>query len=435
MAGERFVTLGLARVRSAWFDDVARWATSGSLAMDFVKTVSTDEVRARLDSGRPFSALLIDGGLPGIDRDLLELARERGCAVVVITGDSGRDWRSVGAAATLPPDFDRAALESALAEHATPIGCADDIPGQPVIAEREPGFRARTIAVTGPGGTGRSLVAAAIAQGFAADAAHSDTVLLADLALHADQAMLHDARDVIPGVLELVEGHRSGAPSPDDVRSLTFDIVARRYRLLLGLRRHRDWTALRPRALNAALDGLRRAFTLVVADVDDDLEGEALTRSVDVEDRNLLARSTVRVADIVVVVGVGGPKGVHSLLRVVRDCLAAGVRSDRIVLVVNRVPKRGSGRSETAQTIGELLLASHPGETIVSPIFVPERRHLDEVLRDVAAIPAALVDPVTAAVRARLDAIVDQPVQRAEQDDLVPVEIGSLGEWDEEIAG
>ena len=86
---DRYVALGLARVRSPWFTDVARWATSGSLAMDFVKTVSIDEVRARLESGRPFSILLIDGGLPGIDRDLLELAAERGCAVVVVADEGG----------------------------------------------------------------------------------------------------------------------------------------------------------------------------------------------------------------------------------------------------------------------------------------------------------------------------------------------------------
>ena len=42
-------------------------ATSGSLAMDFVKTVSAGEVRARLESGRPFSALRVDGGVFTID--------------------------------------------------------------------------------------------------------------------------------------------------------------------------------------------------------------------------------------------------------------------------------------------------------------------------------------------------------------------------------
>lgn len=433
MGSERYVTLGVARVRSAWFGDVARWATSGSLSMDFVKAMSLEEVRSRLESGRPFSALLVDGGLPGIDRDLLESARERACAVIVIAARD-RDWTSLGAAAQLPPDFERADLEAVLADHASPIGTADDLPGQPVDDEPDAGFRARTVAVTGPGGTGRSVVAAALAQGFAADVAHADTVVLADLALHADQAMLHDARDVIPGVLELVESHRAGTPSAEEVRSLTFDIVARRYRLLLGLRRHRDWTALRPRALRAALDGLRRAFTVVVADVDDDLEGEDVTGSADVEDRNLLARTTVSMADVVVVVGACGPKGVHSLLRVVRELLDIGVEAGRVVPVVNRAPRRGPARAETSRTVTELLMASHPAHRVLSPVFLPERRHLDDLLRDGSPLPAVLVEPVVQAVRVRLDDL-DTVPSAPTTDEPVPVEVGSLGEWDEEVAG
>lgn len=435
MATERYVALGLARVRTPWFSDVSRWATSGSLAMDFVKTVSTGEVRARLESGRPFSALLIDGGMPGIDRDLLELAREHGCAPIVVVDGAARDWSAIGAADTLPTDFGRTQLEAALAEHATPIGRADDLPGQVQLDDGwGGGFRAPVVAVTGPGGTGRSVVAMAVAQGAGAGPVHADTVVLADLALHADQAMLHDARDVIPGVLELVEAHRSGAPAPEDVRALTFDIVSRRYRLLLGLRRHRDWTAIRPRALRSALDGLRRSFTLVVADVDDDLEGEATTGSADVEDRNLLARTTIAAADVVVVVGAPGPKGAHSLLRVVRDCIASGVTPDRIVPVVNRAPRSRTVRTETSRAITELLAASNPGQSVLSPVFLPERKQLDDLLRDGAALPEALVGPVDQAVQARLE-VLDDRTPAPSPDEPVLVEAGSLGTWDEEVAG
>jgi len=434
MPSERYVALGLARVRAPWFSEVARWATSGSLAMDFVKTVSAEEVRARLASGRPFSALLVDGGLPGIDRDLLELAREHGCAPLVVVDGPARDWRAIGAADTLPAGFGRTELESVLAEHATPIGRADDLPGQVELPEEHGGFRARVVAVTGPGGTGRSVVAMALAQGMAAEPEHADTVVLADLALHADQAVLHDAGDVIPGILELVEAHRSGAPTPEEVRALTFDVVDRRYRLLLGLRRHRDWTALRPRAVRAALDGLRRSATLVVADVDDDLEGEAATGSADVEDRNLLARTAIDLADVVVVVGAPGTKGAHSLLRVVRDCLAAGVRADRIVAVVNRAPRGRSARAELARAVTELLAASDPGRTLLSPVFVPERRGLDDVLRDGVPLPDALVQPIAGAVRSRLESV---PERRVPSPSHAPVlvQAGSLGSWDEEAAG
>lgn len=433
MPSERYVALGLARVRTPWFTDVARWSTSGFIALDFLKAVSVDEVRARLDSGRPFSVLLIDGGLAGIDRDLFAHAREHGCEVVVV-GGGDRDWAAVGASATLPAEFGPGELELVLAEVATPIGLADDVPGQPVADTARSGYRAPTVAVTGPGGTGRSTAAIALAQGFAADVTHADTVVLADLALHADQAMLHDARDVIPGVLELVESHRSGTPGPEEVRALTFDIVERRYRLLLGLRRHRDWTALRPRAVRAGVDGLRQAFTLVVADIDDDLEDEAVTGSADVQDRNLLARTTIDLADIVVVVGTPGAKGVHSLLRVVRACLAAGVDAERLVIAVNRAARRGPQRSETARAISELLVASHPGETILSPVFLPERRQVDDLLRDGAQLPASIVDPLTDAVRDRLHAVA-RPEAPVADDDPVPVAVGSLGHWDEEVAG
>lgn len=431
---ERYVALGLARVRTSWFGDVSRWATSGQLAMDFVKTVSVGEVRARLESGRPFSALLVDGGMPGVDRDLLELAREQGCAPIVVVDDPVRNWAVMGAVHTLPTDFGLSELEVALAEHAAPIGRIDDLPGRVELPTTlDLGFRAQVVAVTGPGGTGRSLVAMAVAQGAAADPSHADTVVLADLALHADQALLHDARDVIPGVLELVESHRSGTPGLEEVRALTFDIVSRRYRLLLGLRRHRDWTALRPRALRSALDGLRRSFTLVVADVDDDLEDEAATGSADVEDRNLLARTAIGIADVVVVVGSPGAKGAHSLLRVIRDCIASGVPADRIVPVVNRAPRSRHGRAEIQQTVRELLAASNPGQTVLSPVFLPERKQIDDVLRDGVALPDALVAPITQAVQARLDAVGDRDTVGG--DEPVLVEAGSLGSWDEGAAG
>lgn len=431
MPSERFVTLGLARARTLWFSDVSRWATSGTLAMDFVKTVKVDEVRTRLSSGRPFSALLVDGGLPGLDRDLFESAREQHCAVVVVTDDNSRDWASIGASAVLPAIFGPNDLESVLVDHAMPIGKADDIPGTEEAPVPTGGFRARTVAVVGPGGTGVSVLSAALAQGLARDPSHVDTTLLADLALNADQAVLHDARDVFPAVLELVESHRSGSPTAETVRSLTFDITARRYRLLLGLRRHRDWTALRPRALRAAIDGLRRAFTIVVVDIDGDFEGESATGSMDVEERNLLARTTIDVADVVVVVGGPGIKGIHALLRQVRACTEVGVTPDRIVTVVNRAPRRARARAELVRSVTDLMGASATDLGMLSPIFVPERREVEGILHDGVPLPAAIVDPMTEAVQARLRMVREatEPISAPEPELVVP---GSLAEWSEE---
>src|SRR5690606_24352356 len=109
---------------------------------------------------------------------------------------------------------------------------------------------------------------------------------------------------------------------------------------------HRDWTGLRQRSFEAALDGLRRGFRTVVADVDADLEGERATGSLDVEERNLMARTTVAAADLVLAVGAPDMKGVHSLLRVARHLLDHGVPPERLLPLFNRSPKGPRARAE-----------------------------------------------------------------------------------------
>jgi hypothetical protein len=270
----------------------------------------------------------------------------------------------------------------------------------------------------------------ALAQGLADDVRYADMVLLADLALHADHAMLHDARDVVPGVIELVEAHRTGTPSTEEVRSLTFDVTERRYQLLLGLRRHRDWTAIRPRALDAAIDGLRRSFRVVVADVESDFEGEDECGSLDIEERNLLARTSVREADVVVAVGRPGMQGMHALLRVVRDLVGAGVAAARVLPVINGAPKGPKARAELARTMGDLLEHGRHAVLFASPIFVPERRRLDELLRDTARLPGQMTGPLGGAVRALFERPSEDEVTADGPAPLVP---GSLGTLTEEL--
>lgn len=432
MAAERYVLLGLAQVRSSWFGEVSRWATSTALPVEFIKNMSIEEVRVRLRSGRGYSALLIDDAIAGFDRDLVELAVGVGCAVVVVDGGrSTRDWVALGASGVLPPDFGRGDLLQVLNQVAAPVERAVDAAPSRAGVAGPPGYRGRVVAVTGPGGTGRSTMAMAIAQGLAADPRQADLVCLADLALHADQAMLHDALDVVPGVLELIDAHRAGSPTVDTIRALTWQVPSRRYHLLLGLRRHRDWTAVRPRAFEAALDGLRRGFRTVVADLDPDVEGERATGSLDIEDRNVMARTVARAADVVVVVGRPGLQGVHALLRVTRDLLDHGVAAARIVPVVNRSPRSPRARAELTRAFGELLAAAPGGEGVPTPLHVNERRHLDEVLRDGARLPDAWLAPVCGPVLALLERVeaAEAPGSIGEP---LPIAPGSLGAWTEQ---
>jgi len=436
MATERYVLLGLASVRSAWFREVSRWSNSATLPIEFVKAMSLAEVQARLGSGRAFSALLVDDAIPGFDRDVIDLAREAGCAVVVVDGGRGgaHRWSELGASATLPAEIDPAALLQILSQVARPVShteassTIDHAPAEPL------GYRAGLVAVTGPGGTGASTVAIGLAQGLARDPRGTSMVCLADLALDGELAMLHGSPDVVPGLLELVDAFRLGAPTSDEVRSLTWSVEVRGYQLLLGLRRHRDWTSLRPRALGAALDGLRRSFRLVVADVDADLEGERATGSMDVEERNVLARTAIAQADLVVIVGTPGMKGLHSLLRVTRDVLDHGVPGDRVVPVLNRSAKSPRARAELTRAFGQLLDASAGAVDVPSPLHLAERRHLDLALRDGSRLPDPWLAPLSRAVMSLLE---DGATTRGEPEggavvEPVPIAPGSLGSWTEQ---
>ncbi len=426
MSVRHYRVLGLAHARSAWFRDLSRWSTNAALPVEFVKCVAIEELRTRLDSGQAFSAVIVDGGLGGVDRDLVDHAREVGAAVLVV--DDGRrrvDWTALGADVVLPESFDRAMLLSAMVARAPAIEGPDVEPGHRQ-APPPAGWRGRLVAVTGPAGGGSSTVAMAVAQGLGSASRHQGLVVLTDLALHADQALLHDVGDVTPGVQELVEAHRTATPTVEQVRSFAFVVEGRGYDLVLGLRRHRDWPVLRPRAVQASIDSLLRSYRLVVADVDADLEGDDEVGSVDVEERNVLARSAVARADLVLVVGLPTVSGVRRLVLTIDELLRSGVEGPRLVPVVTRAPRRARVRAEIAEAIASLAPSEAIG--VPAPVFVVDRRGLDDLHRVAAPLPHALVAPITRVVEALLERAPLLPPGLAAAEP-VPVVPGSLGAW------
>ena len=428
MAGDRYVLLGLAPARSSWFRVVAQWANSGTIPAEFVKCLSAAELRARLTSGRPFSAALVDANLPALDRDVVDAARETGCPVIAVADHrAGRDWEQLGVSALLPDYFDPKALTDCLALHADMISRGDAVTGD-VPPEPAPAWKGQVAMVCGPGGTGASTAAIALAQGLAADPRHGRSVLLADLALDAEQAMLHDARDVVPGVQELVEAHRSGRPRGQDVRDLTYDVEERGYHLLLGLRQTRAWSTLRPRAFGAAFDSLRRAYRVTVCDADADLEGEEEGGSMDVEERHVMARTAAAQADVVFAVGLPGMKGLHSLVRVLNELRAFGVSPRIMVPVVNRAPKGPRARSELTAALAALTVPSLEAESLPSTVFLPERR-VDDSLRDGTRLPDALTEPLVGAFTAVAVHGATAPAGEPQR-----VQPGSLGSWSDQAA-
>lgn len=424
MNSERFVVLGVAQARSEWFRRVAQWATSASIPAEFVKCVSGEEVRARLASGRAHSALLVDEQCSAFDRDLVATAAAAYTPVIVVTATTTPVWNpaDLGVAAVLPGDFSRNDLLGVLGSHARLISQADQVPTVLEVEEDE-GWQGSLVALCGADGSGASVLAMALAQGLAGDVRYGRRVLLADLALRADQAMLHDTGELGPGLQELVDAHRRDRPSVAQVWGSTFDVPRRGYRLLIGLRRPASWATLRPRAIAATLAGLRRSFQVVVGDVTADFEGEADGGSIDVEERNQLARATVTQADVVIVVGTAGLKGLHSLARVIDEVRSLGVDGARILPVLNRSSRSPRARSESTRTLATLT----SGDGLCTPVHLPERP-LEDVLRDGQPMPAALVRPLVGAFEAVRSRQADlAPTAQ----DPVPITPGTLGSWAE----
>ena len=424
--GDRFVVLGLARPRAEWFRSVSQWATSASIPAEFLKCVSVEELRARLQGGRSHSAVLLDGSMPSVDRDLIQAARAVGCPVIVVDdGRARRDWRSLGAVSVLPAALTREMLLDALAAHASMVG-RNSVPTLEDISIEQVAIGS-VAAVCGAGGAGTSTVAAALAQGLGAGT--FGDVLLADLALNAEQAMLHDVRDLAPGIQELVEAHRSRLCTDDEVRALTFHVVARQYHLLLGLRRTRHWSTLRARSFEAAYESVRRTFDVTVCDVTADFEGEDAGGSVDVEERNLMARTAVLGADVVFAVGRPGVKGVHALVRVLSDLAEIGVATKRIVPVFNVAPRQPRARAELTAALADLAGVVMTNGKLPAPLFLPVRK-VDQAMRDAVPLPAPLPGQLTAAFDVVIQRAGAREISAEREPELVAP--GSLGAWFEE---
>ena len=428
-SAERFVVLGLGHARSAWFRDVARLAHAGGLPIEFVKCVGHEEARVRLESGRSFSAMIVDAGLAGVDRDLLHSARRQGVEVLVVTDPrSSRDWDALGATAVLAPHFAAAELLETLQATSRPIprGMADHVE----VSAAVPRWQGALVAVTGAPGAGSSTIAAALAQGLARDQGRAGKVLLADLALDADQGLLHHAPDVVPGLPELVEAHRASTLPAGAVQSMVFDVEERGYHLLLGMRRRRGWSALRSRALDAAMTSLQGAYAAVVADISADFDGHHECGSFEVEERNALARNALRRASVAVVVGGASLGAVHGLAGVLRDVCEQGFDAASIVTVVNHAPRSPRERAELTAAVSGLptLVAASAGR-LASPVFVPDRNAVEDAVRGGLPLPSVMTDPVARAVLAVLTARQAIGGAPATVGEPMPITPGSLGRW------
>ena len=417
MTDHRWLVLCLAPVRSPWSQQVTGWATSGVVAMDLVKCLSPEEVRARLASGRRHSAIIVDAATVGVDRELLGLAEQADTAAFVVSPPrTPIAWSELGARVVLQPDFSLSELIDALRTSAAPISTSllEESPGR---ATEPPS--GHVIAVIGRTGSGVSTTAIACAQAMAQRQPRG-RVLLADLDRRADLALLHDAPDIVPGLQELVEHHRHGSLSGQQVRSMTFPVPTRGYDLLLGLRQSRDWPSLTSRSFDAALESLRRAYRVVVADCHDDLEGHEHGGSLDVEERNLVARTTTTAADLVLALGTGSLVGLRGLVNLIDNLLEREIEPVRIQPVI-RSDARRSRRRELDRALADLV--SGPGSAgIPSPLHLPDRPAVEDAHHNGTPLPASIVHCLSSVLHSAL-----RQAPHGRESLPTPVLPGSLG--------
>lgn len=403
--GEQYVLIGVARPRERWSTDLARWSTSGAAPIEFVKCLTADEARAVLGSGRRASALMIDARGPGVDRELIDAAAAVDTPTLVVSdGSLHRDWEAIGCAAVIEHQPEPAALLEVLERHCRPVDRSRR-PGRVTLPRVDPPTSGRVLAVLGSGGVGTSTVAMATAQALAE---RGNSVILVDGARRGDLAMYHDIGDVIPGLPELVEAHRSDRLDPAEVRRLCFDVPTRGYAVLLGRRRVADWVTLRRRSVAAAIDAVTRTYDTVVIDVDPDVDGQADTGSADVGDRHALTLSALECADLVVVVGRPGLKGLHSLVGLVDELRSAGVPAHRIAPVLVASPRSPAARAAASAAI--VRLGGAPDDEPVRPLLhLPRVRGLDEVHDLVGLLPASLSRPLGRTLAHLLDEAARRP--------------------------
>jgi hypothetical protein len=385
MIRHRVATLG--RPGPAWPRAVARWGSSATLPLDATTCVSAEELRSLVRSA-PVTLAIVEAGLPGVDRVLAADVRQAGVALAVVDGPAlGGAVDRLEPDAVLPVDFDPDALAAVLQAHTR-----TQRREEPTAHGSPDATAARLVAVTGTAGAGASTVAQALATSLA----DGSSTLLADLALDADQQLRHGVTPGHDGVFELAEALRH-AP-PEAVEPKTARIGG--YDLLCGLRRRQEWVALSETVTEQLLGVLRRDRDHVVADVSPELDGQAETGSIDIEERNGLARMVIDRAAVVVVVGHWSTTGVPRLVRLLGEIERHGVPRERLRPVLNRGPRTAAGRTAAIHAISGLLddLGTGPWPR---PVALPHERRVEGCLREARPLPARLV--------ARAAAALDQP--------------------------
>ena len=293
------------------------------------------ELRAVAHSSQ-VDAVVVDGGLRGLDLDVVTGLAAAGvrCVVVGVRAGFGDVVRAV------PTDL--TGIADALRE---PVAVASNAPqaGAPVRSPAaSTGRDGRVVVVWGPmGGPGRTTLAIELAAALSDRGAD---VMLVDLdTTGPSAAQLLGLLDDTSGVAAAARLAADGRLDATALAGLAVSVPSGP-RVLVGLPSPDRWTELRPGATDELLRCARDVSEWTIVDIGPGIEGDDLAwLDTDVPQRFGAARATLAAADLVVCVGRADPVG---LTRLLRQVPTVGSLSPTALLevVVNRAPSRGAAR-------------------------------------------------------------------------------------------
>ena len=372
----------------------------GPGAVHGIRCRSAMELQLRAGRGE-LAAAVVDPSVVGVDPSLVRAVLDH-CPVVLV-GPAG--WAGEGASAPriarLP--LDPADLLATVARATSAARRNEDAAPRPVRT-RAPAPVLAVVEAAGPAGP---ALVGAVARALAATRGQPGDVLLADWTLDAPHRACHQIPADAPGLMDLVRVSRFGPPPGSAVEPLTY-LTDGGYRLLPGLACHHDWVSLGEAASRSVLDAVRSVAELVVVHVDRDLEGEAETGSLDIEDRNVLARTAVTEAALVAVTAPAAPAASHEVAAALHALERFRVPPGRVITV----------RPAAAAWARVRARAGSPTGTVTLRVGRRPDRAVGVALR--RALHHGVVEPTGLARTA------------VEPERIVP---GTLGAWAQEVEG
>jgi len=281
------------------------------------------------------AAVLVDGAVRWLDRDVVGRLADAGIAVIVVGAVAGglRDPRVHRLAADVGPE----AVEELV----------DTVAVGPHRAGPEPAATSgRLVAVWGAtGAPGRTTVAVHLA--IEAARAGRSTLLVDGDAWAASVAQVLELAES-PSVAQAVRGAGEGRSDP---LAGTVQAGPDSLAVLVGLPRAELWPEVGPEAWRALLHAATDAYDVVVVDLAAPIEEdeELVVDRIPLR-RNVMTITTLEQGDAILLVAAGDPVGLRRGIVAHRQLATRGVTAD-VDVVVNRAPRTGRRLQDCSRAV------------------------------------------------------------------------------------